>query len=173
MKKIHIGKSNINGKGLFAGEAVHKGELIQYIAGKRVKKLPKTKEDALTIPNWYGLSRQFWIDPGESPFRYLNHSCDPNAAISGTKSLVAMRDIAEDEEITMDYSMTDADPLWEMRCTCGTKQCRHIIRSIHFVPPEIFKRHMPYVPRYFQRLYIRNYVTGRLKSRHGSASDAR
>lgn len=164
MKKIVIEASKIEGKGIFAGEDIKKGELIQYITGKRVKKLPKSKEESLSIPNWFGLSRHFWIDPGDSAFRYLNHSCNPNAAIKGTKSLVAMRSIRKGEEVTMDYSMTDADPLWEMRCICGEEECRKIIRSIHSVPTQVFKRHMPYTPRYFQRVYIRNYVQTKLKS---------
>lgn len=167
MKKIAIRESGIQGKGIFAEEAIKKGQLIQYITGKKVKKLPKTKEESLSIPNWFGLSRHFWIDPEQGPFRYLNHSCEPNAAIKGTKSLVAMRDIAEGEEVTMDYSMTDADPLWEMECSCEATRCRKTIRSIHSIPTEIFKRHMPYIPRYFQRVYLRNYVNSTLKSGYG------
>lgn len=167
MKKIVISDSGIQGKGIYADEDIKTGELIQYISGKKVKKLPKDKNDSLSIPNWFGLSRQYWIDPEEGPFRYLNHSCEPNAAIKGTKSLVAMKPIKKGQEITMDYSMTDADPLWEMDCLCGTKSCRHTIRSIHSVSPEVFKSHMPYIPRYFQRVYLRNYVANRLKSMDG------
>ena len=164
MKRIKVGKSSIEGNGIFADEAIKPGERIQYISGKVVKKLSKTKEEALSIPNWFGLSRQFWIDPEGTPFRYLNHSCDPNAAIAGKKILTALREIRPDEEITIDYSITDADTLWEMACRCEAKTCRKTIRSIQSVPTHVFKRHMPYIPRYFQRLYIRNYIRTRLKS---------
>ncbi|KKW44481.1 MAG: Nuclear protein SET [Parcubacteria group bacterium GW2011_GWA2_56_21] len=166
MKKIYIGKSRIDGKGIFAGEFIPKGKLIQYISGTKVKKLPKTKEDSLSIPTWFGLGRSYWMDPGNGSFRYLNHSCDPSAAVSGTKSLVALRDIPQNEEITFDYSMTDADPLWEMACSCKAKNCRGTIHSIQFVSPDIFKKHMPHVPRYFQRLYLRTYVSGKVKSKN-------
>ena len=166
MKKIYISKSRIDGKGIFAGEFISKGKLIQYISGTKVKKLLKTKEDSLSIPTWFGLGRSYWMDPGDGPFRYLNHSCNPNAAVSGMKSLIALRDIPQDEEITFDYSMTDADPLWEMPCTCGMKQCRRTIRSIQFVSPDTFKKHMPHVPRYFQRLYLRTYVLDKVKSKN-------
>ncbi len=164
MKAIKVGKSTIEGNGIFAAEPIRRGDRIQYIAGKIVKKLPKTKEEALSIPNWFGLSRQNWIDPEGTPFRFLNHSCEPNAAIAGRKILTALRDISEDEEITIDYSITDADTLWEMPCLCKAKTCRKTIRSIQSVPTDVFNRHMPYIPRYFQRLYIRNYIKGRLKS---------
>lgn len=166
MKKIYIGKSPIQGKGIFAGENINKGDLIQYISGRRVRKLPRTKKEALSIPTWFGLSRQFWMDPKDGVFRFLNHSCAPNAAIRGTKSLVALHPIKEGDEVTIDYSITDADPLWEMSCKCGSVECRGIIRSIHFIPPEVFRKHMPYIPRYFQRVYIRNYITGKLKLSH-------
>ncbi len=163
MKKIYTGKSSVHKRGIFVGEPVRKGELIQYIVGKKVKKLPKTKEESLSIPTWFGLSRHIWMDPGKSPFQYLNHSCEPNAAISGTKSLIAIKNIQQDEEVSIDYSMTDSDQLWEMKCECGTTECRGTIRSIHTVPTKVFKHHMPHIPRYFQRVYLRHYVASKLK----------
>jgi len=173
MKKIYVGKSLIEGKGIHAGEPIHAGERIQYITGRRVKKLPRTKEEALSIPNWFGLSKQYWIDPQETPFRYLNHSCNPNAAVAGTKILTALRDIKQDEEITIDYSITDADTLWEMPCFCKEAICRKVIRSIQTVPTDVFKRHMPYIPRYFQRLYIRNYVRSKLNPNESGAGNGK
>ena len=44
MKKIYIGKSRIDGKGIFAMEDIHKGERIQYIKGKLVKHIIKNKD---------------------------------------------------------------------------------------------------------------------------------
>lgn len=159
MKKIYISRSNIDGKGIFAGEDIQKGERIQYINGKRTKIVIKNSKQAAAIANWIGISRKFWINTEGTPFRFINHSCDPNAAIMGTKTVVALRDIRKDEEITIDYSMSDADPYWKgIHCTCGTKNCRKEIRAIYTVPPDIFKRHMPYVSRYFQRIYLRNYI---------------
>lgn len=159
MKHIYIGDSRINGKGVFAGEDIHEGNRIQYIKGKRVKNVIKSKEESEAIANWIGVSRKFWMNTDGTPFRFINHSCDPNAAIMGTKTVVALRNINKDDEITIDYSMSDADPYWEgIHCSCGTKNCRKEIRTIYTVPPEVFKKHMPYVSRYFQRVYLRNYI---------------
>ncbi len=163
MKKIEVKNSLINGSGLFATQDIKKDVRISYIAGKQAIKLPKTVEEALSIPNWFGLSRMFWIDPEGTPFQYLNHSCEPNAAIVGRKTLVAMRNIKKGEEITIDYSMTDADPIWFMDCDCKSKVCRKKITSIHSVPTKIFEQHMPYIPKYFQRVYFRHYVQSHLK----------
>ena len=50
---------------------------------------------------------------------YTNHSCDPNLAIQGQIVLVAMRDIAPGEELTIDWATTD-DGDYEMECRCGS-----------------------------------------------------
>ena len=159
MKKIYISKSRIDGKGIFAMEDIHKGERIQYIKGKLVKHIIKNKDESEAIRNWIGVSKIFWMNTKGTPFRYINHSCDPNAAITGTKTVVALRDIHADEEIAIDYSMSDVDLYWEgIHCHCVAKNCRKEIRTIYTVPPEVFKKHMPYVSRYFQRVYLRNYI---------------
>lgn len=163
MQKFEVKKSLINGSGLFATQDIKKDVRISYISGKKTIKLSKTVEEALSIPNWFGLSRQFWIDPEGTPFQYLNHSCEPNAAVIGKKTLLAIRDIKKDEEITIDYSMTDADPIWFMNCGCKTKTCRKEIRSIHTIPVKTFENHMPYIPRYFQRVYFRHYIQSHLR----------
>lgn len=165
MKKVYIAKSRIDGKGMFAGEDVSRGERIQYIKGKPVRNIIKSKDESEAITNWIGVSKKFWMNTEGTPFRYINHSCDPNTAIMGTKTAVALRKIRKDEEITIDYSMSDADPYWKgIRCHCGAKDCRKEIRTIYTVPPEVFKRHMPYVSRYFQRVYVRNYIRTKQKT---------
>jgi D-alanine-D-alanine ligase len=52
-----------------------------------------------------------------------NHSCDPNTAYSGL-NLIALRDIAVGEELTIDYAgfgNADAAPFL---CSCGAVNCR-------------------------------------------------
>lgn len=162
MKNIRIDASHIHGRGVFADEDIKKGDRIQYINGARMKKVTKSANDSKSIDHWIGVGRFSWINTEGTPFRYINHSCEPNAAIAGTKTVVALEDIPKDTEITIDYSMTDADPHWSIDCHCGTSTCRKEIRAIYTVPNEVFKRHMPYIPRYFQRLYIRRHIYGRI-----------
>jgi hypothetical protein len=38
--------------------------------------------------------------------------------------LYALRDIAADEEILMDYSTAMNEPGWRIRCQCGAESCR-------------------------------------------------
>lgn len=164
MKKIKFSASSIHGQGIFADESIHKGDKIQYINGRKVRRVTRSKKDSEEIDHWIGTGRSTWINTDGTPFRYINHSCDPNAAIMGTKTLVALKDIQPDEEITIDYSMTDADPHWSINCTCGTRNCRNVIGAVYSVPHDVFLRHMPYVPRYFQRAYIRRHIQQRIQN---------
>ena len=163
MKKIRFSKSTIHGRGIFADEDMREGERIQYIDGPLVKKTIRSKKESESIKNWIGVDKDTWIDTRKSPFRFINHSCFPNAAITGKKTLVALCDIKKDAEITIDYSMTDADPYWSFSCACGAKACRKEVRAIYAVPTDVFKRHFKYVSRPFQRIYIKNYITGKEK----------
>lgn len=177
MKKISVQPSGIHGKGIFADEDIKRGDIIQRINGRRIKRLVKSKEESNEIANWIGIGKYTWIDPTGTPFLYINHSCEPNAAITGTKTLIALTDISKGSEIYMDYSITDPDLFWEISCNCGTPSCRKTIRSIHSVPTDVFRAHMPYVPRYFQKLFFRHYVrsqdSGKTKEvveKHGTVS---
>lgn len=155
MKDIYAATSNIAGLGLMAGENVKKGELIRYIKGDIKFKINKSKKDALSHPNWIGVAENQWIDP-EKPYKFLNHSCNPTAGVKGTVALVALRDLKEGEEITIDYSTIEGDVRWEMPCNCGEKNCRKTIRSIAYLSRSVFEKYLPYIPRYFQKLYLKS-----------------
>lgn len=58
-------------------------------------------------------------------FKYVNHSCDPNAYIRCTNTQVefySLRIIRADEELTANYGVTQHGGL--LRCACGTAKCR-------------------------------------------------
>lgn len=71
------------------------------------------------------------------PGRFTNHSCEPNAGVSGDRFLVALRDIAAAEEIQFDYSTTMSENHWTMDCRCGRPRCRRQVRDFHFLPPSL------------------------------------
>lgn len=154
MKHIYIATSKIAGMGVMIGEPAKKGDLIRYIKGDIKFKINKNKKDALDNPNWVGIAENQWIDP-QKPYKFLNHSCNPTAGIKGKVAIIALRDLKEGEEITIDYSTIEADERWEMSCSCGHSVCRKNIRSIQHLPKKVFDKYMPYVPRYFQKLYAR------------------
>jgi uncharacterized protein len=152
MKHIYHSTSKIHGLGVNAGESIKKGEVIQRIKGEPRSFVPRTKEESAAYPNWVGVGKNKWIDP-DYPNQYLNHSCNPNSGIKGKVTMVALKDIKEGEEITIDYSIIEGDEMWEMECNCGAKDCRKTVRSIQFLPEKQFKKYMPYIPKYFQKLH--------------------
>jgi hypothetical protein len=149
MKKLFVAKSRIEGNGIYTAEPIKKGEHIAFISGKVRRKKITNSKDAQTIPLWYGLTDTLWIDPVDTIWRFFNHSCEPNTAITGTKKLIALKDISKNTELTFDYSMTDADTFWEMKCNCGSRLCRNKIHSIQRIPERTYNNHLPYIPKFF------------------------
>lgn len=72
------------------------------------------------------------IGPEEYPDAYINHSCEPNARILFHRPkihLISLRDLVAGEEVTFDYA-TLYEPPFLMKCLCGAKTCRGIIRGL-------------------------------------------
>jgi hypothetical protein len=51
-------------------------------------------------------------------WRFLDHSCRPNAAVRGTL-LIAIAPIAAAEEVTFDYNTTELEVACPFECRCG------------------------------------------------------
>jgi uncharacterized protein len=154
MKHSYTATSKISGMGIMAGEDIKKGEPIRKITGEIKFLSVENKEDSLSYPNWIGIGEGVWIDP-DHPHQFLNHSCDPTAGINDNMELVALTDIPEGGEITIDYAIIEGDDLWEMPCSCKSDNCRGIIRSVKHLPKEAFERYLPYIPEYFKNLYLK------------------
>ena len=104
-----------------------------------------------------------WIVPAaDCPWRYINHSCEPNCGLKG-RTVVALRRIRKGEEITIDYSTTEEDPYWRMSCSCGSLRCRKQIGAIHTLPRSSFSRHLPLIPRFLRLAYARAHLRPRAK----------
>ncbi len=63
----------------------------------------------------------------DDPVRFGNHSCDPNLWMDGALRETARRDIAAEEELTVDYATHTTRRRWRMLCTCGSDDCRVLI----------------------------------------------
>ncbi len=151
MKKVIVQNSKINGKGTFALRDIRKHEFIDYIKGPIKHKINTTPKDSAANPDWVGFKKNYWVDP-LPPFKYINHSCDPNCGLRGTKMVYALKPIGKGEELTFDYSTSEIDLNWQLnhRCNCGAKNCRRIIRSIQSLPADTVKKYMPYIPTAFK-----------------------
>jgi hypothetical protein len=61
-------------------------------------------------------------------WRFLNHSCAPNAAFDARR-LVAIRAIKASEQITFDYNTTEYDLSSPFECHCGSDDCVGVVRG--------------------------------------------
>jgi hypothetical protein len=70
------------------------------------------------------------------PWRFLNHSCDPNATVQA-RALVALRPIAAGEQITFDYTTTEGSMTEPFDCLCGASGCVGTVRGfLHLLPAQ-------------------------------------
>ncbi len=73
-------------------------------------------------------------DQGCHPWRFLNHSCDPNAILVGLQ-LIAIKPVRPGDEITFDYNTTEYEMATPFTCRCGSCGAS-VIRGFRFLPPD-------------------------------------
>lgn len=138
--------------GIFCREPVAKDEIVVVWGGKVLTadevdpSMPNFTQQVLQIDD-----ELFLMTPSLEPTDCFNHSCDPNVGMSGQISLIAMRDIAPDEEVCLDYAMCDGSDYDEFDCTCGSPKCRGHITGEDWKRPELWQRYEGYFSPYLQR----------------------
>ena len=153
--KTAVRASPIHGQGLFATRPIARGEIVAVKGGH-----------VLTGAQWAGLaptlgaaeiqiSEDLFIAPVTQTARdgsmlYTNHSCDPNLAIQGQIVLVAMRDVAPGEELTIDWATTD-DGDYEMPCRCGSARCRGTVTGKDWMKKELQEKYAGWFCWFLQR----------------------
>ncbi len=139
-RNVVVGRARI-GQGLFAKRAFRAGQTIIQIRGRVVhwKLLWEIGGDFQA--NCIRFGPETYLDPSASPGRWINHSCEPNAAIGKVNNqlfLFAAAPIRAGAEITFDYSTTIGDDdVWTMRCKCGGAACRKRIRNFGALTPAL------------------------------------
>jgi SET domain-containing protein len=127
-KDFTVRSSAIEGRGLFARRAIPArrklgefgGELITLREARRRARLRRR----ITIVEFdRGMARD--ASRNGTCFRYVNHSCLPNAYIRRVGYHVefySLRMIRAGEEVTCDYGETQHKGT--LRCRCGSSACR-------------------------------------------------
>lgn len=138
------------GLGTFASKNIKKGEHISEFEGPLVivdsfDGIPQEVQDLL-----FPIGFNKYLAAKEPTVR-INHSCEPNAGIIGETTLVAMRDIKKDEEVTFDYSIVTADD-WSLECSCGSKNCRKTIQKYADLSKKVKQKYKNYVPDWILKL---------------------
>lgn len=126
---VRIGRTPL-GRGVFARRRFRAEQVIGIVRGQVID------DPAYTSNYCMDLGKGRSLEPA-APFRFLNHSCDPNCELFSWETddpapadrlwLQALRRIEPGEELTIDYAwpVEDAIP-----CGCGAAVCRSWIVSM-------------------------------------------
>jgi len=115
--------SPIHGRGLFTNEPIPLHTILCRRLGLRASLSLRDKRAIIGID---GLDQ---ATPEDIMFKYINHSCHPNAFLSDTGCLINSEKIPVGTEVTVDYNKLLMGSNWSSVCTCGADDCRHFIRS--------------------------------------------
>jgi SET domain-containing protein len=141
---VRLGRSGVHGYGLFARDFIPQGARIIEYVGERITKAEAERREEQRLSRLVAggdgcvyvfiLNKRHDIDGNlaRNAARRINHSCAPNCEaqnIRGRIWIVALRDIAPDEELNFDYGFSYSE--WrEHPCRCGAKECiGYIINS--------------------------------------------
>ncbi|HSE02571.1 MAG TPA: SET domain-containing protein-lysine N-methyltransferase [Methylomirabilota bacterium] len=153
--KTEVRPSLIHGKGLFASAAIARDEIVAVKGGHVLTAAQWAALEPALGPAEIQISEELVIAPvsaaeREDSMLYTNHSCDANLAVQGQIVLVAMRDIAPGEELTIDWATTD-DGDYEMQCRCGSPRCRGTVTGKDWMKPELQAKYRGWFCWFLQR----------------------
>jgi uncharacterized protein len=142
------------GRGVFATRPIARGTLLAayggiIMSGAELKALSAEER-------WYALQVEddlHLVTPVDrvEGADFINHSCEPNAGLSGATNLVALRAIRAGEEICFDYAMSDSHEHLDFACQCGKPKCRSLVRPDDWRRPELQRRYRAMFSPYLRR----------------------
>jgi uncharacterized protein len=131
MFTFEVRRSPIQGRGLFALSPVPARRKLGELGGERItvraaRRRARRAERIAIVEFEDGTA----LDASRlgTDFRYINHSCSPNAFMrraGGRVEFYALRPIAAGEEVTCDYGETHHDGT--LPCRCGSPRCRRLL----------------------------------------------
>jgi uncharacterized protein len=143
MRRIQVRKSGVHGKGVFALQAIPKGDVIIEYKGQIIswpealRRHPHDPKD----PNhtfYFHVDDKNVIDAkvGGNAARWINHACAPNCEADqvgddegGRIFIKALRNLKPGEELFYDYGLVIDERYTpklkrEYECRCGARSCR-------------------------------------------------
>ena len=155
--KVEVRESGIHGKGVFAREPIARCEVILAIDDSRsVGEEHPVQKDLGENPDHCDYLPDGTTVLMQEPERYINHSCDPNVfvySVGECRFLLAMRELAADEELVYDYSVNAVDgDVWG--CSCGASNCRGRHKCDFFaLPTQRQLEYLPYLDPWFASVH--------------------
>ncbi len=137
-KKYFLKGNAISGYGIYAVRAIAAGEVIF----KSEEKAHRLVTKRYVAENWdedeinnfrkyaYPINDDVYIIWDEVPSEWApqNHSCNPNTQYKGL-NVVAIKDISQAEELTLDYTTFLNNEMESFLCNCGAQNCKKIIQG--------------------------------------------
>jgi D-alanine-D-alanine ligase-like ATP-grasp enzyme len=130
--------------GMYAVQTIAAGSLIEpyeeqphvLVSRSHVLKNWNAAQQRLFARYAYPITDEIYVMWSSDPSQWkpINHSCDPNAWLDGL-NLTARRNIRAGEQITMDYATFCNDSLEQFNCSCGSPDCRGVIRGTDYQRP--------------------------------------
>jgi len=158
--KLVPGQSKIHGNGVIAAEPIAAGERLMEFGGEVIS--PDDFEtDVYRMRSIWQVGEDVYLalredDPEPSLDENLNHSCDPNSWLGDEVTLVARRDIAAGEEITLDQGTWNHDEdeyVWDQdHCSCGAAECRKTLTHKDWQRADVRERYRDHFHPCLQRM---------------------
>jgi len=143
---IELRSSHIHGLGAFANAPLRAGETL-FIWGGLLADWDDFTSGRITSRSCMALKEGLYLGKlpafGDFADDYANHSCDPNAWLIDSVTVVARRDIALNEEVTIDYATFYELDDWIVTedCHCGAACCRKRVTGADWQLPELQERY--------------------------------
>ena len=144
---LEVRPSQIAEHGLFANDSLSAGDKVIRLGGRIVTDVEleevfaEADRTGRYVDTLHVDTDRHLVLPANSTAHFGNHSCDPNVWLDGPFDLVARRDIASGEEVTVDYATFSTMPSFAMTCQCATTSCRGRVTGNDWQLPELQDRY--------------------------------
>ena len=119
---------------LHALQSFNKGDIISEFSAGQVF----TEPNYLTVQT--GIKQHITLMP--EFLQYINHSCDPNVFFDTTiMKVIALKDIAANEEFTFFYPSTEWDMAQPFYCYCESSNCLQNIQGAKYISKNQLKNY--------------------------------
>jgi D-alanine-D-alanine ligase-like ATP-grasp enzyme len=135
-RKYILKGNSTSGYGIYASQNIYANELIfngeeapqRLTTHHHVEKTWNVKEKETFRKYAYPVSKNVFLlwDDDPSGWAPQNHSCEPNTGYKGL-NVIALRNIAKGEELTLDYASFLDENMEPFQCQCGSPNCRGFI----------------------------------------------
>jgi uncharacterized protein len=151
--KLIAGESKIHHDGVLAAAPIRRGEKLMEFGGRIITR-HDADEGPYRVRSIWAIGADAYLalpesDTAPSLDENLNHSCDANSWLVGDVLLVARRDIALGEEITLDQGTWNFEEseytVDAIDCTCGAPSCRRRLTENDWQLPALRKRYKGHI----------------------------